>query len=81
MVTLKYGKRLESLFKEPGGRAIKAWLNDCDNNVYCALTYMGGKGRCKVPACVDVDIESGYGVVAMEFVSICGRPTGSVCAV
>lgn len=44
VVTLKYGKRLESLFKQPGGRAIKTWLNDCDNNVYCALTYMGGKG-------------------------------------
>ena len=47
MVTLKYGKKLDKIFRQPGGPAIKHWLNTCDNNVYCALTYMGGKGVCR----------------------------------
>jgi pyruvate dehydrogenase E1 component len=42
VVTLKYGKALEAAFDEPGGDALKAWLEECGNADYAALTYLGG---------------------------------------
>ncbi|MGZ8286762.1 MAG: transketolase [Allosphingosinicella sp.] len=42
VVTLKYGKALEAAFGEPGGAALKAWLEACGNADYAALTYLGG---------------------------------------
>ncbi|HYD36550.1 MAG TPA: transketolase, partial [Allosphingosinicella sp.] len=42
VVTLKYGKALEAAFAEPGGEALRAWLEDCGNADYAALTYLGG---------------------------------------
>jgi pyruvate dehydrogenase E1 component len=42
VVTLKYGKRLEAAFGEPGGEALKRWIDDAANADYAALTYLGG---------------------------------------
>src|SRR5687767_7061152 len=42
VVTLKYGKALEAAFGEPGGEALKAWLEEVGNADYAALTYLGG---------------------------------------
>src|SRR3954452_23523304 len=42
VVTLKYGKALEAAFAEPGGEALKRWIEDCSNADYAALTYLGG---------------------------------------
>jgi pyruvate dehydrogenase E1 component len=42
VITLKYGKALFEAFQKPGGAALKSWLNDCPNDIYCALTYQGG---------------------------------------
>jgi pyruvate dehydrogenase E1 component len=42
VVTLKYGKALEGAFAEPGGQALEAWLEECGNADYAALTYLGG---------------------------------------
>ncbi|MGZ8305499.1 MAG: transketolase [Allosphingosinicella sp.] len=42
VVTLKYGKALEAAFGEPGGAALKAWLEACGKADYAALTYLGG---------------------------------------
>jgi pyruvate dehydrogenase E1 component len=42
VVTLKYGKALEAAFAEPGGEALKAWIEECSNADYAALTYLGG---------------------------------------
>ncbi|MEA3036917.1 MAG: pyruvate dehydrogenase component [Sphingomonadales bacterium] len=42
VVTLKYGKALEAAFAEPGGEALKAWIDECGNADYAALTYLGG---------------------------------------
>ncbi|MBV9931510.1 MAG: transketolase [Alphaproteobacteria bacterium] len=42
VVTLKYGKALEAAFAEPGGAALKRWIDDCANADYAALTYLGG---------------------------------------
>ena len=42
VLTLKHGKRQKALFAKPGGGAIEAWIDNCPNAVYAALTYGGG---------------------------------------
>ncbi len=42
VVTLKYGKKLESAFELPGGGALRHWIDDCPNSLYSALTFQGG---------------------------------------
>jgi len=42
VVTLRYGKALEAAFREKGGAALKAWLDEVSNADYSALTYLGG---------------------------------------
>jgi pyruvate dehydrogenase E1 component len=42
VVTLKYGKAMEAAFAEPGGQALKRWIDECGNADYAALTYLGG---------------------------------------
>ncbi len=42
VITLKYGKRLQAAFGRRGGDALRAWIDDCPNPVYSALTYQGG---------------------------------------
>ncbi len=44
VVTLKYGTRLERVFAEPGGEALRDWIDACPNSLYSALTYTGGTG-------------------------------------
>ncbi|MER8974147.1 MULTISPECIES: 1-deoxy-D-xylulose-5-phosphate synthase N-terminal domain-containing protein [unclassified Mesorhizobium] len=41
VVILKYGSLLEASFTEPGGEALKAWIDACPNQLYSALTYQG----------------------------------------
>jgi pyruvate dehydrogenase E1 component len=43
VVTLKYGKKLEAAFEEPGGGALRQWIDDCPNSLYAALTFKGGE--------------------------------------
>ncbi len=42
VLTLKHGKRQKAAFARPGGRAIEAWIDNCPNVDYAALTYQGG---------------------------------------
>ncbi|MEA1015917.1 transketolase [Sphingosinicella sp. LY1275] len=42
VVTLKYGRQLEAAFAEPGGAALRDWIDACGNADYAALTYLGG---------------------------------------
>ncbi|MBL8669688.1 MAG: transketolase [Alphaproteobacteria bacterium] len=42
VVTLKYGKRLESAFARPGGSALRDWIDACPNSLYSALCFKGG---------------------------------------
>jgi pyruvate dehydrogenase E1 component len=42
VVTLKYGTALEAAFAEPGGAALRDWIDRCGNADYAALTYLGG---------------------------------------
>ena len=42
VLTLKYGKRMMTAFRRPGGKALKKWINDCPNDLYSALTFQGG---------------------------------------
>ena len=42
VVTLKYGKKLQAVFKQPIGKALKSWIENCPNQLYSALTFKGG---------------------------------------
>jgi len=42
VVTLKYGKLLEEAFRQPGGGALRRWIDECPNAIYSALCYKGG---------------------------------------
>ena len=42
LIVLKYGKLQKEAFQEPGGNALKKWIDDCPNQLYSALVYEGG---------------------------------------
>ena len=42
VVTLKYGRKLEAAFAQPGGEHLRHWIDDCPNTLYSALTFQGG---------------------------------------
>ncbi len=42
VVRLKYGILQRTAFAEPGGEALRAWIDQCPNQLYSALTYQGG---------------------------------------
>src|SRR5258708_11836584 len=44
VVTLKYGKLLETAFAQPDGDHLRQWIDDCPNSLYSALMFMGGAG-------------------------------------
>ena len=39
---MKYGRLQRAAFSEPGGDALRKWIDDCPNQLYAALTFMGG---------------------------------------
>jgi pyruvate dehydrogenase E1 component len=39
VITLKFGKLLEAAFAGPDGDRLRAWIDDCPNSLYSALTY------------------------------------------
>ncbi len=42
VVILKYGSLQQAAFAEPGGEALRAWIDACPNQLYSALTFQGG---------------------------------------
>ena len=42
VLTLKYGRKLQAAFEREGGEALRAWIDDCPNSLYSALTFQGG---------------------------------------
>lgn len=42
VVILKYGSLQQAAFAEPGGEALRAWIDACLNQLYSALTFQGG---------------------------------------
>ncbi len=42
VVILKYGSLQEAAFREPGGEALRKFIDDCPNQLYAALTFQGG---------------------------------------
>ena len=42
VVILKYGALQQQAFAEPGGEALRAWIDACPNQLYSALTFQGG---------------------------------------
>jgi len=42
VVTIKYGALQRAAFAEPGGEALKRWIDNCPNQLYSALLFQGG---------------------------------------
>ena len=42
VVILKHGQIMLEAFKEPGGEALRNWIDSCPNQLYSALTFQGG---------------------------------------
>ena len=42
VVILKYGSLQQAAFREPGGDRLKAWIDNCPNQLYSALVFGGG---------------------------------------
>ncbi len=42
VVILKHGSLLQKAFAEPGGEALREWIDSAPNQLYSALTYQGG---------------------------------------
>ncbi len=42
VVRLKYGALQRAAFAEPGGAALRDWIDNCPNELYSALTFEGG---------------------------------------
>lgn len=42
VVTIKYGALQKAAFLEPGGEALKHWIDQCPNELYSALIFQGG---------------------------------------
>ncbi|AAV97451.1 transketolase (plasmid) [Ruegeria pomeroyi DSS-3] len=42
VVRIKYGALQRAAFQEPGGDALRDWIDACPNQQYSALTFMGG---------------------------------------
>ncbi len=42
VVILRHGTLQQAAFAEPGGAALKAWIEACPNQTYSALTFQGG---------------------------------------
>ncbi|RUU71854.1 transketolase [Mesorhizobium sp. M2C.T.Ca.TU.009.01.2.1] len=42
VVILKHGSLQQAAFAEPGGEALRAWIDACPNPLYSALTFQGG---------------------------------------
>jgi pyruvate dehydrogenase E1 component len=42
VVIVKHGMLQQEAFKEPGGEALRQWIDNCPNQLYSALTFQGG---------------------------------------
>jgi pyruvate dehydrogenase E1 component len=42
VVIVKYGKLMQAAFAEPGGEALRRWIDTCPNQMYAALCFQGG---------------------------------------
>ncbi len=42
VVIIKYGTLQQAAFLEPGGDKLKAWIDNCPNQLYSALVFAGG---------------------------------------
>jgi pyruvate dehydrogenase E1 component len=42
VVIVKHGKLQQAAFAEPGGEALRDWIDRCPNQLYSALTFQGG---------------------------------------
>jgi len=42
VITLKYGRKLETAFAQKGGGPLRDWIDACPNDTYATLSFQGG---------------------------------------
>jgi len=50
VVIVKYGRLMQAAFAEPGGEALKRWIDACPNAMYAALCFQGGARSASICA-------------------------------
>ena len=43
VVRIKHGRLQEAAFAQPGGEALRRWIDECPNSLYASLTFQGGE--------------------------------------
>ncbi len=43
VVRIKHGRAQQAAFARTGGEALRAWIDECANSLYAALTFQGGE--------------------------------------
>lgn len=66
VITLKYGRRLQAAFAQPGGAALERWIDECPNDLYSALTFQGG-AAWRAQLLSDVGAEPGIGALLATY--------------
>ncbi len=62
VVLIKYGQLLQAIFKEPGGDALRSWIDDCPNQLYSALVFQGGAAFRKQ---IEADLAGNHAALAI----------------
>ena len=58
VVEIKFGALQRAAFKEPGGAALRGWIDECPNALYSALMFQGGGAwRARLKADLGAEIE------------------------
>ena len=66
VLTLKYGKLQLEAFARPGGRVLQAWIDNCPNADFAALTYSGG-GAWRARLLADVGAEGEFAALIASY--------------
>ncbi|MFO1209269.1 MAG: transketolase [Amaricoccus sp.] len=73
VLLMKYGALQRAAFAEPGGDALKDWIDHCPNALYSALTFQGGAAWRRQ---LEADIGGRDGVAAL----LAGRDDAALAA-
>ena len=58
VVEIKFGALQRAAFKEPGGSALRRWIDECPNALYSALMFQGGGAwRARLKADLGAEVE------------------------
>jgi len=66
VITLKYGRRLQTAFAQPGGADLERWIDECPNDLYSALAFQGG-AAWRAQLLADIGARHGVGSLLASY--------------